>query len=543
MWGRAAAAIALLGLLGLAGCSKVPDAKGSHARSAASRDVVRVAINSEPNSLNPVLESTLAEVYVEEAIFNGLVKLNGNGSLIPDLATVVPSLENGGISRDGKTVTYHLRHGVTWHDGAPFSSADVAFTFAAIMDPKTNGVYQSYYRRVKKLETPNPYTVIVHLDAPFAEILNDFFSCNTLVGILPKHLYEHSRDINRDYYNAHPIGTGPYRFVRWDHGSLIVLEANSRYFGGAPKIRELDIHIVPNQNTLIAMIGAHDLDVAPQVAPTELGRLRGIAGVRTVLAQTYVERFVSFNVTHPPFDDARVRRALALALDRKRIAGASFAGSAIQADSLLPPYSWAYEPNNGSPPFDRAAAMRLLDEAGWTAGPDGIRRKNGKRLSFTLINQIEWQTLAKMAVEIQADWRDVGADAQIRPVPRNVLFGNPGLETDGKFDVAIDNSATDSDPDRSGYIESSSIAPKGFNFMRYADADIDRWSEAALASYKHADRAPLYSRIQRRLNRDLPYVPIAWERWIYAVNADLQHFEPETVGSDFWNVQEWSYAR
>src|ERR1700730_6453547 len=160
-----------------------------------------------------------------------------------------------------------------------------------------------------------------------------------------------------------------------------------------------------------------------------------------------------------------------------------------------------------------------------------------------MIGQAGSAPLAKVAVEVQAAWRTVGAQAQIRQVQRNVLFGNPGIETDGKFDVAIDNSATDSDPDRSVYLETASIAPRGFNFERYSSADVDRWSEAALATYDRSARTRYYALIQRRLNADLPYVPIAWERWAYAVNGGLRNFAPEPIGSDFWNVQDCSYGR
>jgi peptide/nickel transport system substrate-binding protein len=526
----------------LCACSNVP-ANGVVPTNAQGKPVVRLAINADPNTLNPILETTLQELYMDEAIFNGLVKYDGSGNLIPDLATEVPSMHNGGISADGKTITYRLRHGVKWQDGLPFTSADVAYTFSAIMDSRTNDVYQVYYGRVKKLETPDPYSVVIHLASPFADVLSDFFGCNTSIGILPKHLYAGTRDINRDYHNDHPVGTGPYRLERWDRGSLLVLKANRQYFGGAPAIDEIDVHIVSDQNTLIAMLSSHDLDVASQIAPNQVDRLRGIGGERVLLAKTYVERFVSFNVSHPPFDDVRVRRALAMALDRKRIAQTAFAGTAIPADSILPPYSWAYAKDNGAPPYDVAAARRLLDAAGWVIGADGLRRKNGKPLSFTLIGQAGSAPLAKMAVEVQAAWRAVGAQAQIRQVQRNVLFGQPGIETDGKFDVAIDNSATDADPDRSVYLETGSIAPRGFNFERYSSRDVDRWSEAALATYDRPERARYYALIQRRLNADLPYVPIAWEQWAFAVNSALMNFSPETVGSDFWNVQDWRYAR
>ena len=539
---RYCGAVLAASAVALCGCTAAPS-DGVAPTNADGKPVVRLAINADPNTLNPILETTLQELYMDEAIFNGLVKYDGSGNLIPDLALQVPSTRNGGISADGKTITYRLRHGVKWQDGWPFTAADVAYTFSAIMDPRTNDVYQAYYGRVIKLDTPDPFTVVVHLRAPFADVLSDFFSCNTSLGILPKHLYAGTRDINRDYHNDHPIGTGPYRLERWDRGSLLVLKANPEYFGGAPKIDEIDVHIVSDQNTLVAMLSSHDLDVGSQITPNELERLRRIGGIRVLLVPTYVERFVSFNVSHPPFDDVRVRRALALALDRKRIAQTSFAGTAIPADSILPPYSWAYVKDNGAPPFDVAASNHLLDAAGWLMGQDGVRHKNGRPLSFAMIGQAGSAPLAKVAVEVQAAWRTVGAQAQIRQVQRNVLFGNPGIETDGKFDVAIDNSATDSDPDRSVYLETASIAPRGFNFERYSSADVDRWSEAALATYDRSARTRYYALIQRRLNADLPYVPIAWERWAYAVNGGLRNFAPEPIGSDFWNVQDWSYGR
>lgn len=504
---------------------------------------VRLAINSEPNSLNPILETTYQESYVEEAIFNGLLKYDAHENLVGDLAVDVPSVANGGISRDGKSITYHLRHGVRWHDGKPFTSADVAFSFAATMDSKTNDVYRALYGQALRVDTPDPYTAIFRLRSPFAEALSDFFSCNTSIGIIPKHLYEHSADINRDYHNDHPVGTGPYRLVRWDHGSLLILKANPAYFGGAPKIEEIDIRIVPNQNTLIAMIAAHDLDVATQVAPTELDHLRRLPDVRTILARTYVERFLIFNVTRPPFDDPRVRRALAMALDRKRIAMTASVGIAVPADSIEPPYSWGHAADNGSLPYDPAAARALLDTAGWVPGPDGIRSKGGKQLAFGLLNQNEQAALAKMAVEIQAQWRAIGASASVQNEPRNVIFGNPGIETDGRFDAAIDNSATDADPDRSVYITTGSKAPNGFNFSRYSDPDVDAWSAKALATYDRTARMRYYTLIQRRLNRDAAFVPLTWDRWIYAVDARLRNFEPETIGSDFWNVERWDYAR
>jgi peptide/nickel transport system substrate-binding protein len=233
-----------------------------------------------------------------------------------------------------------------------------------------------------------------------------------------------------------------------------------------------------------------------------------------------------------------VRRALALALDRNRIIATAYQGTSTLAQTLIPPWSWAYDPI-GAPGYDAARARSLLDSDGWTVGPGGVRQKNGHPLAFGLLIQSELIPLSTMATEMQRAWRDIGAQADIRSVPRNVIYGNPGLEPDGKFDVLVDDWGADPDPDRSFMIETKNFAPASYNDAFYSDAQVDRWSEAALATYDTARRKVFYSLIQRRLNRDLPYVPLLWEGRIYAINTDLKNFAPETIASDFWNSQNW----
>jgi peptide/nickel transport system substrate-binding protein len=529
----------LAGALLLAGCSKVGTSAGPAGGNRWTvPGVVRLAIIAEPNTLNPVVSGVIQEGYMECAIFDGLLMFDSHGDLIPDLATAVPSLRNGGISRDGKTITYHLRRGVTWQDGAPFTSADVAFTYKAYTNPKVNSFYTSTYQRIESVSTPDPYTVVLHLRAPFAPALMQFFERATGGFVIPKHLLEHSPDINTDPFGKHPIGTGPWRLSRWEHGSLLLLKPNARYFGGAPHLSEVDVRIIANPNTQLEMIGSHELDVAAQLVPSQYARLQAIPGIRAVLVPSYLNRFVTYNMRRAPFGDPVVRRALALALDRNRIIATAYQGTSTLAQTLIPPWSWAYDPI-GAPGYDAARARSLLDSDGWTVGPGGVRQKNGHPLAFGLLIQSELIPLSTMATEMQRAWRDIGAQADIRSVPRNVIYGNPGLEPDGKFDVLVDDWGADPDPDRSFMIETKNFAPASYNDAFYSDAQVDRWSEAALATYDTARRKVFYSLIQRRLNRDLPYVPLLWEGRIYAINTDLKNFAPETIASDFWNSQNW----
>ncbi|HXW51627.1 MAG TPA: peptide ABC transporter substrate-binding protein [Candidatus Acidoferrales bacterium] len=533
--GALACAMAMLA----AGCTKVGTATGPGASNRWTvPGVVRMAIIAEPNTLNPVLSGLIQEGYMEGAIYDGLVMFTPSGELAPDLATQVPSQTNGGISADGKTITYHLRHGVRWQDGAPFTSADVAFTYQTYVNPKVNSFYTATYQRIVSVSTPDPYTVVLHLRKPFAAALVQFFERATGGYVIPKHLLEHSPDINTDDFSRHPVGTGPWKLVRWDHGSLIVLRANGDYFAGAPHVDEVDVRIVANPDTQLEMVRSHELDLAAQLVPSQYAQLQSIAGVRAVLRPTYLERFLTFNLRHAPFGDPTVRRALALALDRARIVQTAYNGTSTLGQTLIPPWSWAYD-GTGAPPFDPALARSLLDRAGWTVGANGMRAKNGQPLAFILLNQTEITPLSTMAQEMQRAWRDLGVDVQIRNVPRNVIYGNPGLATDGKFDALIDDWGADTDPDRSFMIETKSFAPLSYNDAFYSDPDVDRWSEQAVATYDRAQRKALYSLIQRRINRDLPYVGLVWEGRIFAVNTDFLNFEPEAVSTDFWNSQDW----
>jgi peptide/nickel transport system substrate-binding protein len=531
------ACVASAAALLAADCSRVSQSVGGGATNPWTvPDVLRISVNTDVNTFNPVISKLYIENYVEEAIFSGLVKYDAAGDLVPDLATEVPSSTNGGISKDGRTIVYHLRD-ARWQDGVPVASSDVRFTYSLIMDPAVNSPVQSTYARIERIDTPDPHTVVLHLRAPFAPVLSQVF-CNGAFGqIVPQHALAGSRDVNRDPFGSRPIGSGPYKMDFWDRGSSITLRANPQYFGGAPHISEIDVQIISNQNTQLVAVEGHQLDVATQAQPAQLAAYRKIAGTRVMLAPTYELDAVDFNTRRAPFDDVRVRRALAMALDRARIAKTALAGTATAAQTFIPPYNWAFDPDNGAPRYDLAGAGHVLDAAGWLAGPDGVRVKDGKRLSFQLIHY-ESTTGTIIAEEIERAWRSVGAEAELRTMPRNVVIGV--VEPAGNFDVALGGTGYDADPDRSQFQETQFIEPHGFNATRYSDADLDRWTEAALQTYDRAQRKRLYALIQRRLNRDMPSIPIAWESFVFDVNTDLHGFAPETVNSDFWNVQNWT---
>jgi len=523
------------------GCTRVSTSGGSPngGNRSTVHGVVRVAIKAEPNTLDPVTSGLVQETYVETAIFDGLLQYDSREQLVPDLAMVVPTQQNGGISKDGKTIVFHLRHGVRWQDGQPFTSADVAFTYELYINPKTNGFYRQTYRRITRIDTPDQYTAVLHLTEPYAPALYRFFLRGGGGYVVPRHVLERSADVNTDRFNQSPLGTGPFRLVRWDHGAQILLEANPEYFAGAPRIKAIHLMIVADPNTALSQLASHEMDVVTDLTPSQYTSIKQMNGLRSFLVPTYYERFLTYNARRAPFDDPRVRRALALALDRRHIGDTAYAGTAVLADSLIPPYSWAYTNDNAAPHYDPQAAKALLQAAGWTMGADHAWHKNGRTLSFSLLNQPESHALTTMAVEIQRAWQQLGIDVAIQQVARNVIYGSPGLAYSGRFDVLLDDWSADTDPDRTHITAAAEIAPRGFNNSFFADPEVDRLSELAMLTYDQTRRAALYTQIQRRLNQDLPYVPLVWEQRIYAVNTDLRGFAPEPIYSDFWNVQDW----
>jgi peptide/nickel transport system substrate-binding protein len=536
-------AVAALTCLTGTGCSRVAESGSQPSGERAGwtvPGVARVEIQTEPITLNPLLARDVAEVDVEGAIFDGLVKLNNNGQLIPDLAVAVPSRANGGIAADGVTVTYHLRHGVRWQDGVPLTASDVLFTYHALIQPGINSPYTGFYQSyVRSVVAPDPYTVVVRLAKPYAPALGRLFAATTDGLIVPAHLLARSANINHAAFNTHPVGSGPFELSRWDHGSDIVLKPFAGYFGGAPHLREIDLDIVLNQNTVISMLDSHELDVAG-VIPAQYGSVRKLDGIATQLVLSTTLRLLTFNLRRAPFDDVAVRQALTLALDRDRISATTSNGIAYPAHSLIPPDSWAYTESTGALKFDPQKARAMLSADGWVPGPDGIRVKAGRRLAFSLVTYLGTSADHGLPEVLQSAWRAIGADASIRYVPISLMYGEPGIAADGTFDVALDGFVFDVDPDRSNYIEARFDRPNGGNEARYHDPAVFALSEAALGAYDQSVRKAYYTRIAERLNRDVPYVPLHWQRFVYVVNTSLKGFKAEPRVSDFWNVREWS---
>lgn len=527
-------------LLLLAACSK-----GGGAPAASSNGILRVALYAEPTSLNPLLATNTAEEFLSNLAFDSLVTLDQTGKDVPDLAAQVPTLQNGGISKDGLTITYHLRRGVKWQDGAPFTSADVKFSWQAVMNPNNNVVERRGYDQVRSVDTPDPYTVVFHLVRPFAPFVDTVFGeSDDPFRIVPKHLLAKYPNLNQISFNELPVGTGSFKPVRWLHGDRIEYVANKSYFMGAPKLRGITVFVVPDANTTESELRAHDVDLAPDVATANLANLRSrpAAGVTTYLAKSPIYASLQFNTSHSPLDDVRVRRAIAYAVDERRIIDTLLFGTAVPAAADLSDFYWAYNPNVQRYPHDLRKADALLDAAGWTRRGNGIRERNGHPLSLELVYGSGNATARQMGVQIQSDLRQAGVNVEIKTYTYTMLYATKaagGILDNGKFDLAEYPWVAGADPDDSSDWMCGMAPPAGNNISHYCNPRLDALERDALSHFDRARRKKDYDLIQQILASDAPAAFQYYQRQRWALSTRLKHFAPNGI-SGAWNAYQWS---
>ncbi|HEX3463774.1 MAG TPA: peptide ABC transporter substrate-binding protein [Candidatus Elarobacter sp.] len=544
---------ALAGALAITACTKVGDQSATAVSVSSTGGAgtipgeLRVAIQRAPNTLNPILSANTTEGFLNRLSFDTLVTVDGRTKkMVPSLATEVPTEENGGISRDGLTITYHLHSGVKWQDGQPFSSKDVKFSWQAMMNSANNVNARIGYEDVKTVDTPNGTTVVFHLKHKFAPFVNTVFTdSDDPVCIIPQHLLASYPNLNQVPFNSQPIGTGPFKVASWVRGDHIELVANDDYFKGKPKLRRIVVREIPDENTSLNALRSHDVDWIFEASPQLYKQLKTLEGIRTLLNDQPQTLGIQMNMSRPLLADVRVRRAISYAVDKQALVDKNTGGSATVAWADQPPYSWAYEPNVTKYPHDVAKAKALLAEAGWTPGPDGIVRKNGQPLSLQISYNVENATRRLVAVQIQAMLKDAGIDSQIKSYPANLFFatyGQGGILTTGKYDMSISGWIAGFDPDDHSLYECDQIPrpghPDGVNYTRYCDKEMDVLQQQALSSYDESVRKKAYSGIQKLLARDVPEDYIWFPRQAQPTVPEFKNFAPNPV-NEAWNAWEW----
>jgi len=499
-------AVGLL-LLAVAACSRPP------------RDpnVLVVAIQSGPNSLDPRIGLDAVSQNIHQVMFNGLMKVDEHLHVVPDVAERLDNPEP-------TVYVATLRKDVRFHDGHELTSADVVYTFRSLFDPKFINAYAGAYRYLTSIDARDRYTVVFTLKEPFGS-----FPVNLVVPqIVPV-------GAGKDFFR-HPVGTGPYRFVSNDTDNRIEVAAFPGYFEGAPRNNGLVFKVIPDSimTGLELRRGTADL-IVNDPDPDIVHQLEQDQHLRTSTGPGADYQYVGTNLLDPILKDVRVRRALSHAIDRKAIIEYLRRGLAVPADGILPKESWAYDPSLPSYEYDPAKAKALLDEAGY---PDPDGDGPAMRMRLTLKTQsLEFPRL--QATVIQQNLRAVGVDLDVRTYEfatlfQDVLSGNFQLYTLQWVGGAM------TDPDILRRIfHSSQVPPAGFNRGRFSDPHVDALLDEAARTPDEGRRKALFAQAQHAIFEQVPYISL-WTKINNVIGQRTLDGMRVTPIGDYWFLKDVS---
>lgn len=462
-----------------------------HSTGPADPNVITVAVRVGPNSLDPLKANDEGTARVGELVFESLMDIGRDLRAAPALAE---RLENP----DPLTFVAHLHRGVRFHDGHELTARDVVYTFSRFLDPAFLSPYKGAFAVMASVEAADDYTVVFTLKEPFPAF--------PLANLVPVQIVP---DGAGDAMAAFPIGTGPYKFVRYDVDDKVVLTAFDGYRQGAPANAGVVLKIVPDDTMrgLELRKGTSDL-VINQMPPDIVHQFEKNAEFTVERAPGLDFSYLGFNMRDPVLSDRRVRHAIGYAIDRTAIIKYMRRDLATPATGLIPPQAWAYEPGIFTFTHDPDRARRLLDEAGFADpdGPEGPRPRLRLSLKISTNEEIVLQSIV-----IQQDLARVGIDMEIRTYEFATMFADV---LKGNFQIMslqwVGGAVIDPDILRRVF-HSSQVPPTGFNRGYYSNPEVDRLLDLATQALAEADRKRYYSAAQKLIAADAPYIPI-WNR-------------------------------
>jgi peptide/nickel transport system substrate-binding protein len=466
-----------------------------------------VGTETEIEGFDPGRGIALATNRVQSAIFEGMVKYQpGTVDLIPLLATEIPTLDNGGISEDGLTYTFKLRQGVKFSDGTDFNADAVLFSLRRLIDKDfefydaaNTGGFQ--LAGLTKVDVIDPMTVKFTLSAPNAAFI-ELSQIGSGRYVSPKAIQEHPGDALSDY----GVGTGPFMVKSWDKNVKVELERNENYWGTKPGLKTLIFRPIPEPTARVSALLNGEVDMIVVVQPDSIESIKADSNLTYEQGPSNHYWFIELNTKEGPFADKRVRQAANYAVDKEGLANDVLAGSAVPATQPMPAANWSYNPNIKGYPYDPDKAKALLAEAGL---PDGFKTK-----MIIPTNGSGMMVPVQMNEYIQGNLADVGIDVEIQSFEWVSYLGvwAKGLTAD----IGVANqSVMSSEPYFVNFLLSSQFVPAngGFNIGYYANPDVDKLLNDALATPDREARKQLYWKAWEIITDDAP--------WIFVVN-DLQ---------------------
>lgn len=464
--------------------------------------VAAIVASGNPGSFNPVWKSDDPATPINHNVFNRLITLNHNYEICPELA------ESWEISEDCLTYTFHLCENVKWHDGEPFSSEDVKFTIEAVLE--NNGRMATEWGAIESIDCPDANTVVLHLSRPDAALIGflAWYACQ----IIPKHIYE-GTDWTTNPANQAPIGTGPFKFVEWNQGVSVTLEANEDYFKGRPYVDKLVIQFMPDANTAEQALLNGEVDYLLSSPPlSDCPTLESNPDMVVVKPTSLSRLYFGFNFGREITGNIKVREAISMAINQEEIVQRAYNGYGKPAAGYFTPaFAWAYNDVDVCPAYNPDAANALLDEAGYPVA------YNGYRFSLDLVNW-QSQSVSDMAAVIKEQLKAVGIDLNIITLELGAWI--PRIEEEFDFDMAITNGFHGPDP----HNLYNRIATDGNNrvFGPYSNPEIDETLKQAVMESDQAKRGELYKYAQKLMHDDYCLVPLVESPAFYIYSAKLE---------------------
>jgi peptide/nickel transport system substrate-binding protein len=500
---------------------------------AAPQGIYREAVVGTPTMLNPLLATNQVDRDLSALIFSGLTRTDARGTVVPDLA------ESWKVEEDGRRYIFTLRQGVTWHDGQPFTAADVLFTIRLMQDPTFPGspILADFWRTIT-VETPDDRTVICILPRTFAPFL-----AYTGIGILPEHLLAAvtAIDLPNAPFNLQPVGTGPFAFESLDTSAVeVALKPHAGYYGQRSQLTGLRFHAYPNTQAAIQAVVQGDVDgigYIPARSLSSAGPISTTANVYGPSLAGYTALFL--NLKLPAFAEREVRQALALATDREALVKEGLQGWGTPGNSPILPGSWAYAAQSW--PHDAARARQLLDGAGWAPGADNIRQKNGQQLAFQLLTDDDPARTA-VANLLAAQYTAIGAKVTVVIRPPDEVTR---LVATRQYESALsgwEGLASDPDPYQSWH---SSQAETGYNFANWSNQQADQALEEGRLTTDEGQRKAAYATFQQLFASDVPSLILYYPQYHFAVSKRIDGVTADpldTPADRFRNITGWRFT-
>ena len=481
-------------------------------------------------NLNPLYINDVYSQTIAYRLYDALLSIDNQANLVPNLATDVPK-----VSSDGLSYTFKLHKGVQWSDGQPLTADDVAFTYQLMYAPEWKGAKARYRPQaeqyIQSVTAADPQTVVIKTTKVFAPFLITFCTGTSGTGgILPKHVWEKLRPEampSSEMNNLPTVVSGAMAPVKWDKGSQYVIKRNDNWFRGKTYIDQHVFKVTPSfvANANLLKTGEIDIGVVDNSVWDDLGNSQSVNRVGFT-RPSYDYYLHNLDASKTPkaaiFGDSQVRKALYTALDKKKIADKVYFGQATPADSIMSSAQWAHTTPKTQYPYDLAKANKMLDDAGWKKGPDGIRSKGGVKMEWELRTNAGNAVRETLITVLADQWKQIGANVATKPVQFPQLVTQLSQTRD--FEMILLGISENADPDQTQYYKSTSIGNGALNGSGYKNPEIDSLLDEGVQTVDRNKRKDVYAKIQDILMQDLPTPLVTYPKGLWGISKRVQNF-------------------